>query len=347
MTPQEIDEWLARSLDDRRFSRGERQALGEFLATLGSATDRETVRHRAFEIARAAMVQPDQLPVLDWLEAVTKAIREVGPVTTRPVVAEAFFSPGDDCPRAIGRLLAGAGRTADICVFTITDDRLADAILDAHRRGTAVRIITDDAKAEDLGSSIDRDAVRRRAFEIARSALGQPDDLPVLDWLEGVIKTIREVGKTSDRPAVAEAYFSPGDDCPRAIGRLLANASKTADICVFTITDDRLADAVLDAHRRRVAVRIITDDAKAEDQGSDVGRLERADIATRVDRSPFHMHHKFAILDGATLLTGSYNWTRGAARDNEENLIVTTDPHFLKPFEETFERLWMKLDPSR
>ncbi len=231
MMPEEIDAWLARSLDDRRFSRGERQALGEFVAN--------------------------------------------------------------------------------------------------------------------LGSSIDREALRRRAFEIARSALGQPDDLPVLDWLEEIIRTIREVGKTSDRPVVAEAYFSPGDDCPRAIGRLLANASRTADICVFTITDDRLADAILDSHRRGVAVRIITDDAKAEDLGSDVRRFEEAGIPTRVDRSPFHMHHKFAIVDGTTLLTGSYNWTRGAARDNEENLIVTTDPRFLTPFEETFERLWKKLDPSR
>ena len=169
----------------------------------------------------------------------------------------------------------------------------------------------------------------------------------MLAWLEEVTRAIREVGQAAARPVVAEAYFSPGDDCPRAIGRLLASAGRTADICVFTITDDRLSDAILEAHRRGVAVRIIADDAKAEDLGSDVGRFERAGIPTRVDRSPFHMHHKFAILDGETLLTGSYNWTRGAARDNEENLIVTTDPRFLAPFQETFDRLWAKLAPSR
>jgi mitochondrial cardiolipin hydrolase len=155
MTPQEIDDWLARSLDDRRFSRGERQALGELLATLGSAIDRDAVRRQAFEVARAALMQPDDLPVLAWLEEVTRAIREVGQ-TARPVAAEAYFSPGEDCPRAIGRLLANASQTADICVFTITDDRLSDAVLDAHRRGVAVRIIADDAKAEDQGSDVGR-----------------------------------------------------------------------------------------------------------------------------------------------------------------------------------------------
>ena len=200
--------------------------------------------------------------------------------------------------------------------------------------------------AASLDSSIDRDSIRRSAFEVARAALSQPDDLPILAWLEEVTRALREVSKTTDRPPLAEAFFSPGEDCPRAITRLLANATKTAEICVFTITDDRVSDAILDAHRRSVAVRIISDNAKAEDEGSDVERFERAGIPTRVDQSPFHMHHKFAILDGATLLTGSYNWTRGAARDNEENLIVTTDSRFLAPFRETFERLWTKLDPS-
>jgi mitochondrial cardiolipin hydrolase len=201
--------------------------------------------------------------------------------------------------------------------------------------------------AASLGSSIDRESIRRSAFEVARAALGQPDGLPILAWLEEVTRALREVGKTTDRPAVAEAFFSPGDDCPRAITRLLANASRTADICVFTITDDRVSDAILDAHRRAVAVRIITDNAKAEDEGSDVERFERSGIPTRVDQSPFHMHHKFAIFDGAKLLTGSYNWTRGAARDNEENLIITNELRFLVPFSATFERLWKKLDPSR
>ena len=149
---------------------------------------------------------------------------------------------------------------------------------------------------------------------------------------------------------MAEAFFSPGDDCLRAITRLLANASRTADICVFTITDDRVSDAILDAHRRAIAVRIITDNAKAEDEGSDVARFEQSGIPTRVDRSPFHMHHKFAILDGTTLLTGSYNWTRGAARDNEENLIVTNEPRLLALFVRPLNasgRSWARRDERK
>ena len=181
-----------------------------------------------------------------------------------------------------------------------------------------------------------------RAFALAKETLSTPDDRAAVEWLEEVVALIaRRPAPTSS--STAEAHFSPGDDCPRAIEGLLRRSRRSADVCVFTITDDRLAEALTDAHRRGVAVRIIGDDAKAEDLGSDIGRFERASLAVRVDRSPFHMHHKFAVVDGRTLLTGSYNWTRGAARDNEENLVIVDDPRLVAPFASAFQRLWEKL----
>jgi phosphatidylserine/phosphatidylglycerophosphate/cardiolipin synthase-like enzyme len=193
-----------------------------------------------------------------------------------------------------------------------------------------------------LESLADRQTVLRLAFELARASLDHPQAQLILGWLEDVARTI---GTTHSEPTktLAEAYFSPGDECLDAILRLLHHSRRTANICVFTITDNRVSGAILDAHRRNVSVRIVTDNEKAEDLGSDVERFEAAGIPVRVDRSPFHMHHKFAILDGKTLVTGSYNWTRGAARDNQENLIVTNDLRLVKPFSDTFDHLWNQL----
>ena len=109
---------------------------------------------------------------------------------------------------------------------------------------------------------------------------------------------------------------------------------------MFTITDNRIAEAIEKAHRRRVQVRVISDDDKAMDAGSDIDRLDRAGIPVRVDRTEHHMHHKFAIFDKVRLLTGSYNWTRSAALHNEENFLITSDPELLKPFSRMFEKLW-------
>ncbi len=95
--------------------------------------------------------------------------------------------------------------------------------------------------------------------------------------------------------------------------------------------------------RRGLAVRIITDNEKAEDEGSDIDWLRESGIPVRVDRTQYHMHHKFAVFDGELLLSGSYNWTRGAALYNDENLIVTSDPRLIAAFSKAFEKLWNRL----
>ena len=57
------------------------------------------------------------------------------------------------------------------------------------------------------------------------------------------------------------------------------------------------------------------------------------------------MHHKYAVVDGSVLLTGSYNWTRSAFRVNEENIVVTDDPRLVRAFSKAFEELWEALRP--
>ena len=124
------------------------------------------------------------------------------------------------------------------------------------------------------------------------------------------------------------------------ICELLRSAVREVDICVFTITDDQIAEAILTAHRRNVAVRILTDQEKSSDRGSDIKRFHNAGVSVRVDRSPYHMHHKFAVFDARTLLTGSYNWTRTANEFNQENFIVTDDQYLVETYSAVFDQLW-------
>ena len=62
--------------------------------------------------------------------------------------------------------------------------------------------------------------------------------------------------------------------------------------------------------------------------------------AVKVDDSPHHMHHKFALFDRQTLATGSYNWTRGAAEKNQENLVLLQDSRLIAKFSREFEKIW-------
>ena len=183
---------------------------------------------------------------------------------------------------------------------------------------------------------------RSVAFKLIRSEFTSPDQLAMLEWLEDVVKVL-QADTAPTNPAKPEAYFSPRDRCPERIVRLFDSARKSVDVCVFTITDNRITEAILEAHRRRVAIRVISDDDKSEDLGSDIELLSRRGIPVRVDRTPYHMHHKFAIFDSRRLLTGSYNWTRSAAENNEENFVVTGDSDLLVSFRRAFDDLWQSL----
>lgn len=186
---------------------------------------------------------------------------------------------------------------------------------------------------------------RRIAFELAKETIaadGMPAVADVLGWLQDVTKLLDGIGDDAEARHHADACFSPQDDCVQRIRGFLGSAKTSADICVFTITDDRISEVIADLHRRRVKVRIISDNEKTHDPGSDVDRLGREGVPVRVDSSPFHMHHKFAIVDGTKLLTGSYNWTRTAAAENEENFLITEDPRLVLRFARTFESLWEK-----
>lgn len=182
---------------------------------------------------------------------------------------------------------------------------------------------------------------RKLVFQLAHDEVTNERDRMILKWVEDVVRIQPAVAKSD--AITPEVYFSPSEDCPRRIVQAIDSARESIDVCVFTITDDRISDALLAAHRREVTLRIITDDEKAYDPGSDALRLRDAGVPLRVDNTPFHMHHKFAIFDQRSLLTGSYNWTRGAARDNEENFLITGEPRFLDRFQTAFDKLWESL----
>ncbi len=159
-----------------------------------------------------------------------------------------------------------------------------------------------------------------------------------LYWLEDAVKLIWSEQPTPDEHNAV--YFSPGDDGLNAIKSQIDNAVNSLDVCVFTISDNRISDALVSAHRRGVNVRIITDDHKRHDTGSDVEELKDKKLSIKIDYEPVHMHHKFAIIDGEQLITGSYNWTRSAATKNYENVLITEDALLIKGYQKEFDRLW-------
>ncbi|NMO14971.1 endonuclease [Pyxidicoccus fallax] len=179
---------------------------------------------------------------------------------------------------------------------------------------------------------------RSRAFALARASVKEPRSREVIGWLEEMVEALH-APKTVESARI-EAHFTPGDGPLNAIVSQIQGARGSIDVCVFTVTDDRISRALLDAHRRGVRLRIVSDDEKSLDAGSDLERLSDAGVPVRLDRSEAHMHHKFAVFDRLRLITGSYNWTRSAAEHNHENVLVSDDARLVQPFSRAFDALW-------
>lgn len=185
-------------------------------------------------------------------------------------------------------------------------------------------------------------ALRNHAFQLARAHISAYEPHSLLRWTESAMRVV-DAARVPPRVARNSVCFSPGLDCLGTIVGHLQAARRSIDLCVFTLSDDRISREVLAAHKRGLALRFITDNAKEHDAGSDIAQLRQAGIPTLVDRTEAHMHHKFAIFDGAWLLNGSYNWTRSAADYNEENLVATNDATLISQFQSEFDRLWRTL----
>jgi mitochondrial cardiolipin hydrolase len=222
--------------------------------------------------------------------------------------------------------------------FNRLDQQLRDSLAD-------LRLSNEERdELRQLGSELSPDQVRymrNRAFALVRELIREPENAePALKWLEQVIKTL----DANVVPArnIASAHFSPGEECRRKIRELCRQARKSVDICVYTISDDPLSEEILACHQRGLAVRVISDNEKQFDAGSDVQWLRDKGVPLRIDSGPYHMHHKFALFDGQLLLNGSFNWTRSASTSNEENFMVVDHPQLLAAFSREFDSLWAR-----
>ncbi len=177
--------------------------------------------------------------------------------------------------------------------------------------------------------------LRSKIYEIANEKATPDNYTFILEWIKNANSAL--LPKNTEK---ADAYFSPGDACRNIIINQIMYATNKIYICVFTISDDRITSAILDSHKRGKEVRIITDNDKSLDLGSDIARLAKEGISVKMDATPNHMHHKFMVVDNNALITGSYNWTLSAAKYNHENVLLTRESGVVKSFVKEFTQLW-------
>ncbi len=129
------------------------------------------------------------------------------------------------------------------------------------------------------------------------------------------------------RPSATEeeVYFSPNGGCTQAIVDNLNWAEKYIRVQAYSFTSKPIAEALIAAHKRGVDVQVLLDKSQLHGKGSKLDLLVQAGVPVMIDKKHAIAHNKVMIIDGVTVLTGSFNFTNAAEDKNAENLLVVRD----------------------
>lgn len=145
------------------------------------------------------------------------------------------------------------------------------------------------------------------------------------------------------------------------ISRTLTQASHSIDLALFVFSDQLITNELQPKAAAGTALRVLIDPGfvyRSYSEALDMLGVTLRDQRCQVEKGnqPWaksittvgfaqlppgdKMHHKFAVMDKATVIIGSQNWSKAANNDNDETLLVIHNPTVAAHFEREFERLY-------
>ncbi len=199
-----------------------------------------------------------------------------------------------------------------------------------------------------------------------------------LDSKFGLGKPMRSPQKLTLENSTIEVQFSPispsqpwDNSANGLIGKTLNNATESIALALFVFSEQKLADILLQKQQQGVTIQGVFEPEFALRYYSET--LDLLGIAIKdnqcqyeADNNPWQtplptvgiaqlargdkMHHKFALIDRQTVITGSHNWSAAANYDNDENVLIIHNPavavHFQQEFERLYERAGLAISES-
>lgn len=160
-----------------------------------------------------------------------------------------------------------------------------------------------------------------------------------------------QVGKSSDRSVVypevklsdgtqISTYFSPDHDTIPPLLKEIQSAEESIHFMAFSFTHDTLGEAMRDCFKAGVDVQGIFEGRQANNQYSEYNNMKKAGLSVVLDENRGAMHHKVIVIDGETVIMGSYNFSKNAEiRNNENLLIIKGNQEIAKEYLAEFQRI--------
>jgi phosphatidylserine/phosphatidylglycerophosphate/cardiolipin synthase-like enzyme len=140
-----------------------------------------------------------------------------------------------------------------------------------------------------------------------------------------------------------ETVFSPDDGTQDQIVTVIRDAEESIFFMAFSFTSDPIAKALFEKATNGVMVKGVFEEGQYHSNaGTEYDNLRGAGLDVRLDGNERNMHHKVFIIDGKTVITGSYNFSRSAEERNDENTLLIHDPEIASKFLAEFNRIFEK-----
>lgn len=137
-----------------------------------------------------------------------------------------------------------------------------------------------------------------------------------------------------------EVYFSPQDKSSKRIIELINSSKKYIYMPTFLVTHQGISNALIDAFKRGIDVKIIMDANNTSTRNTKHQLLRENGVPLKTENYAGKLHSKTMIIDDKYIVMGSMNFSNSGENKNDENMLVLTNTSLAKDYREFFNYLW-------
>jgi len=134
--------------------------------------------------------------------------------------------------------------------------------------------------------------------------------------------------------------FTPNKQCQMQIISEINKAKASILVQAYSFTDRDIAQALVTAAQRGVQVQVLLDKSNRNDKRSAKDIITQNNLPLRFDAPQGIAHNKIMIIDAASIISGSYNFSAAAYTRNTENLLVLNSPDLAKEYSQNWQKRW-------
>ncbi|KUE85453.1 Phosphatidylserine/phosphatidylglycerophosphate/cardiolipin synthase [Cupriavidus necator] len=228
--------------------------------------------------------------------------------------------------RFIRRAVLGLGLAAAVSAFT----SFSPFALLAHARSASTFDQVTDTIANSISETFNEAVANHFPARTGKPA--QPPDakpVPAKPFADGSGYTL--------------CFVPDGASCQALLINAIRSTRHRLLIQAYSFTSAPIAEAVAQAHRRGVDVRVILDKSQQSERYTSATYLKHAGVPVVIDNKPAIAHNKVMVFDDQAVFTGSFNFTKSAQERNAENgMLIRGDAAVVRAYTDNWNKRYQQ-----